>query len=152
MSTKELSERASGALEEIIKLMGYDFAVEAEDKDGRVQLNIVGDEEGALIGPRGQVLESLQFLLGLILSREERTKRPVVLENGGFRARRDEALVELAGKLKAAVLQEGQAVALNPMSSHDRRIIHMTLKGDDEVSTESEGDGDQRRVLVIPKS
>ena len=151
MSTKDLSERASGALEEMIKLMGHDFSVQAEEVAGRLQLTIVGDDEGALVGPRGEVLDALQFLLGLILSREERTRRPVVLENGGYRARRDEALVELAQELKSAAIKEGMTVGLNPMSSHDRRIIHMTLKGDDKVETESEGQGDQRRVLIVPK-
>jgi len=148
---KQLSKRASGALEEIIKLMGYDFTVEASEKDGRVQLDIIGDDEGALIGSKGQILEALQFLLGRMLSRKERTRQPVVLENGGYRARRDEALVGLAQKLKEEAIKEKLVVALNPMSSHDRRIIHMTLKEDSEVDTESEGDGEQRRVLVVPR-
>lgn len=147
----QLSEQASKVLEEIIRLMGYDFTVDSSEHDGRLQLDIVGDEEGALIGPRGQTLEALQFLLGRMLSRTDRTRQPVVLENGGYRAQRDEALAGLAQKLKAEALKEGLVVALNPMNSHDRRIIHMTLKDDPEVDTESEGDGEQRRVLVVPK-
>lgn len=147
----DLSVRASELLEEIIKLMGYGFGVESKSSEGdRILLDIVGDDDGELIGPRGEILEALQFLLGRMLAREERTRQPVVLDNGGYRAKRDEGLADLALKLKDEAIKEGMIVALDPMSSHDRRVIHVALEADAEVKTESEGEGEQRRVLIVP--
>ncbi len=146
------SERAVEALEEIIRMMGYDFEVKSSEEEGRILLDIAGDEEGALIGKKGQTLDALQCILGRILARHEQNGPAVVLEDGGYRQRRNDALVELAEKVKEKALETGKIVSLNPMSAHDRRIVHMTLRDDPAVSTHSEGEGDHRSILIVPEA
>lgn len=147
----DMAERAAQVLKEIIVRMGYDFEVEATEQDGKIQLDIVGDEQGELIGQKGITLDALQFILGRMLGQLERCKTPVVVEDGGYRQRRNDALVELAGQVKDKALETGKIVSLNPMSAHDRRIVHMTLRDEPDVTTHSEGEGDQRCILVVPE-
>ncbi len=149
--TTDHKARAAEALKEIIVLMGYDFEVEASEQDDKIRLEITGDAEGELVGEKGATLDALQFIVGRIVGRgDDRCRQPIVLEDGGYRQRRDDALVELADKVKDKAVETGMIVSLNPMSAHDRRILHMTLRDDPAVSTESEGEGDHRRILIIP--
>ena len=140
-------------LQTLIEQMGFDLDVEARDEEERILLNITGDEAEALIGKKGQTLDALQFLLGRMVNRQaDRERKPVVVDSGGYRQRRSEALKDLALKLYEEVTRTGKTVAVNPMSAHDRRIIHMTLREKPGVATRSEGDGPTRRLLIVPES
>lgn len=144
--------QAQEHLAQILARMGYDdVEVSVEQEDDRLSLNITGGDEAALIGSKGQTLDALQFIVSRIMNNREGYKRPLVVDCGGYRARRTEALTELAGKLKDEALRSGSTVAINPMSAHDRRVIHMVLKEEPGVTTHSEGDGIYRRVLVVPQ-
>lgn len=144
-----VAEQATQLLEGILQRMGFELEVEARDEDQRIVLDIAGDEKRALIGNKGEILDALQY----IVSRAVNTlgiRCPIIVDDGGYRARRKEALTELAKKLLEEAVSTGKTLAVNPMSAHDRRVIHMALKEEPGVSTRSEGDGIYRRVLIVP--
>lgn len=138
-------------LEEIARLMGYEVSVQAEEGDDHLLLNMTGETSADLIGMKGQTLDALQYLVNKIVGRERANDRPVVVDCGGYRERRTQALTELAHVLSDKAVRLGSTIAVNPMSAHDRRIIHMALREVEGVSTRSEGDGDNRRLLIVPQ-
>jgi spoIIIJ-associated protein len=142
---------ARDTLKDILDHMGYSLDVKSDEEEERILLDIVGEDCGELIGKKGQTLDALQFLLGRILSKKEKLGKPVVVDSGGYRKRRADALEELALRLGEKASKTGKVVAVNPMSAHDRRIIHMALKEIPGVSTRSEGEGFSRRLLIVPE-
>jgi spoIIIJ-associated protein len=142
---------ACGMLAEIVALMGFRLEVEGAVEDGRIMLRLDGEEAAELIGRKGQTLDALQFLLNRMLNRQLRDRMPVVVDTGGYRQRRADALKELAERLGEKATRTGKIVAVNPMSAHDRRIIHMALREVPGITTRSEGEGASRRLLIVPE-
>ena len=145
-----VAEQASNLLEGILQRMGHELSVEAKHDGDRIVLDIVGDEERELIGKKGQTLDALQYLLSRAVN-SQGVRCPVIVDDGGYRGRREEALLELAKTLLEEARSSGKTLAVNPMSAHDRRVIHMALKEEPGVTTHSEGDGIYRRVLIVPE-
>jgi spoIIIJ-associated protein len=129
------------------------FLTEPDDLTGQ-SVNIIdigGEDLGVLIGPRGETLDSLQFVSRLMVSHKLHRRVNFVVDVEGFRRRREQALTRLAERMADKVRQRGEPIALEPMSAYERRIIHMTLRGAPDVYTESTGEGKQRRVRIFPK-
>jgi spoIIIJ-associated protein len=149
---------AREVLQEILNRMGVDATVERREETDRTVLDIHGSEAGLVIGKKGQTLEALQFLVSKIVHRGSEgeagsskwTTKPIVIDSGGYRARREEALVELANRLGEKARHSGRTITVDPMSPHERRIIHITLDKVPGVKTRSEGEGIFRRLLIIP--
>jgi spoIIIJ-associated protein len=146
------AERAKATLNQLLRLMGLkEVSVHLiRDEEGEIQIDIAGAEENKVIGHKGDVLVSLQFLLNRMVGREEENDPLIVLDAGGYRERRRQALAELAKRLAERAVQEGKAVRLTPMSAHDRRVFHVTLQDMQGVSTRSEGDGFYKQLYIIP--
>ncbi len=126
---------------------------EPDDLTGQ-RVNIIeikGDDLGVLIGPRGETLDSLQFLSRLMVAHRLHRRSNFVVDIEGFRQRREQALTRLAQRMAEKARQRGEPIGLEPMSAYERRIIHMTLRNSTDVYTESAGEGKQRRVRIIPK-
>jgi spoIIIJ-associated protein len=157
----ELEDQALDVLNTLLDNMGLLAAVEVVDEGGQrdaasqevtpLVLNIVGDELGPLIGRRGETLRDLQFVLRLILSRRLGVWPNVVLDVEGYKAHRIESLRALARRMADQVRETGRMVVLEPMPAHERRIIHIALRGDQNVYTESSGEDERRKVQIIPK-
>ncbi|MCM1395779.1 MAG: hypothetical protein NC132_06735, partial [Corallococcus sp.] len=113
-------------------------------------LEISGEEASAAIGYRGEVLDSLQYLCSLLLNSKEKNYKHVVLDAEGYRAKREKTLQRLAENLEQKVKRTGQATKLEPMNPYERRIIHTALQGSKYVTTESEGQGNARHVVIRP--
>lgn len=129
------------------------YMTEPDDLTGQ-RVNIIdikGDDLGVLIGPRGETLDSLQFLSRLMVAHRLHRRSNFVVDVEGFRQRREQALTRLAERMAEKARQRGEAIGLEPMSAYERRIIHMTLRNSEDVYTESTGEGKQRRVRIIPK-
>ena len=114
-------------------------------------IDISGDDSGLLIGRRGQSLQSLQFIVNLIVRNEFGEGVRVVLDVERYRQRRESSLKDMANKVAERVSQTGRSITLEPMSAADRRIVHLTLAERGDVSTESVGFGEDRKVSIFPK-
>jgi spoIIIJ-associated protein len=114
-------------------------------------LHIRGDDLGFLIGRRGETLSALQYLARLIASRDLQRRADFIVDIENYKARREVLLRKLALRMANEALKRRRTVELEPMPPHERRIIHMALRNHDKVYTESKGDGNRRRVTVIPK-
>lgn len=120
-------------------------------EDDEITVDIQGNDVAILIGRQGQTLDALQYLLSISANRDFGTRWRVNLDAGGFRDRHREILETKAQEYAAAVKSEGQEAELEPQSARDRRIVHMALADDPEVYTYSEGEGDNRHVVISPK-
>jgi spoIIIJ-associated protein len=126
---------------------------EPDDLTGR-RVNVIdieGDDLGVLIGPRGETLNAVQYLARLMVGNQLQRRATFVVDVEGYRKRRQQALARLAERMAKKVISRRRPVSLEPMPPHERRIIHMTLRDNDEVYTQSSGEGKQRKVRILPK-
>jgi spoIIIJ-associated protein len=157
----ELEGVATDVLATLLDKMGLIAAVEVADRGGAVDratnevsplvLNVVGDDLGVLIGRRGETLRDLQFIVRLIVSRKIGQWPNLVLDVESYKARRVSGLEALARRMADQVRETRQPVALEPMPAHERRIVHITLRDDPDVYTESTGEDEARKVQILPK-
>ena len=145
---QDVSSAPDTILRELLNRMGIDAEVESDFVDGSTHLNIYTDNPAILIGKHGQTLDAIERLLNCIVNKASLVKRRVFVDTEGYRERREERLVEMAYQMAEQVKYTNREVVLAPMSARDRRIIHVTLKEDDVVSTYSQGEGDMRRVVI----
>lgn len=123
------------------------------DIEETITLHVEGaDEEamGLLIGRRGETLRSLQFLLNLLVSRHVQKWPQVVVDVGNYRQRRQESLEGLARRMAERVRQTGRPIMLEPMAAYERRIVHLALRDDTTIYTESSGEGESRKIVIYP--
>ncbi|MFH1032518.1 MAG: RNA-binding cell elongation regulator Jag/EloR [Chloroflexota bacterium] len=149
----DIAGKAKEILETLLKLMDVSGTVEAGPSTGDVPVtvNIKGDDLGILIGRRGQGLASLQYIARLILSHQTKMQVPVVIDIEGYKQRRYQALENLALRLADQVKSRGTSFTLEAMPSNERRVIHLALANNPDVYTESTGEGESRRVVILPK-
>jgi len=124
---------------------------EADDDDRMQVLNIVGDDLGILIGRQNETLSALEFITRLMVNQQSRARSNFIIDVNGYRAKRAESLHKLALRMADQVQQTGRTMALEPMTPAERRIIHLTLRNHASVTTQSVGEGDRRKVTIIPK-
>ncbi len=154
---EEVTELASGMLLEMINLMGMDAQVESslrndpDDSDTVVNLNLIGDDLGALIGRQGETLSSLQYLVRLMVSQKLRRWTNIVVDVEGYKERRAERLAQMALRMADQVVETGKSVALEPMPGNERRLIHIALRDHPHVYTESIGEDTRRKIQILPK-
>ncbi len=140
-------------LTEIIELIGINAHVEAQRRDGEIFFEIKGDGSGLIIGKQGQTLDALQYIMNKIAANRYRElKEKVILDTENYRGRRVEALKNMALRMGEKVKKLKKAVTIGPLNPQDRRIIHITLSGDENVRTESEGEGFYKKLVITPKS
>jgi spoIIIJ-associated protein len=121
--------------------------VDASDKNN-ILANVRTEQAGFLIGQSGVNLEALQHLIRMIINRKSNQLVYFVLDVNNYKKYRIELLRELAKDVAKQVLSEKVAVTLRPMSAYDRRVIHLALAGDSQITTESVGDGTERKVII----
>jgi spoIIIJ-associated protein len=144
-------EKAQELLSGLLTHMGVTAKVDAHENDDRIVLEVECDDVERIIGRRGQTIDALQHLVGKMLMRF-RTERgkPITVDADGYRAKHVERLEGLAAKMAEKAISSKEEVKLSPMNAYDRRIVHMALKDVEGVSTQSEGEGADRRLVVIP--
>jgi spoIIIJ-associated protein len=141
---------AQETLERIISLMSLDSKVSGEKKGDDIVLNIEGSNTAILIGYKGRTLEALGYIVNKVVNKAAEKKVRVILDSENYRQRREESLQRLALKMGDQAKRTGKTVTINAVNPHDRRIIHLTLKGDPQVQTKSDGEGLLKRVYIIP--
>lgn len=144
---------AKNFLKEVFSAMNMEVSVEVKyDEEGKtMDIELSGNEMGVLIGKRGQTLDSLQYLVSLVVNRETEEYIRVKVDTEDYRKRRRETLENLAKNIAYKVKKTKRAVSLEPMNPYERRIIHSVLQNDKYISTHSEGDEPFRRVVVTYK-
>ena len=122
-----------------------------DDEAGGPIIDLAGEDSGLLIGRRGQTLQALQFLVTLIVRKQLNEDVRVVLDVENYRQRRETSLRDMATKVATRVAETSRSITLEPMSPADRRIIHTSLAEHPEVRTESAGEGENRKVTIMPR-
>ncbi len=128
-------------------LNGYD-----EQDEPTVVLDIRGDDLSPLIGRRGETLDGLQYLTRLLVAKELEHYLHIVLDVEGYKAHRAQTLTQLAQRMAERVASTHKPAALEPMPANERRLVHIALRDNPQVRTESVGVGENRKVTIIPKS
>ncbi len=144
-------EVAKEFLQNIFASMNLNVLIEKMSCEEGIILNFRGDDLGILIGKHGQTLDALQYLANLAANRDADERVRIVLDVEDYRKRRTETLNKLALRLADKVKRRGERVSLEPMSPHERKIIHMALQNDHRIVTYSEGDEPFRKVVIALK-
>ena len=159
VGVKDEVETARSVLLELLDLLGVEKARvavrRAEPANGEESAPLILNARGIgvemLIGRRGETLAALQHITRLITSRELESSSNLVVDIDGFKARREQSLRRLAQRMAEQALRTGRTVALEPMPPHERRIIHLALRDHPQVTTQSVGEGERRKVTIIPR-
>ena len=141
---------AEETLRKIISLMSIDAKISAERKGDDIVLNIEGNNTGILIGHKGRTLEALEFIVNKAVNKAAEKKVRVIVDTENYRQRKEESLKRLALKMGEQAKRTRKTVTIDSVNPHDRRIIHLALKGDNQVQTKSDGEGLFKKIYIIP--
>ena len=148
-----VDDKAVDFLNSVFDAMGLavDVEVKMNEEEKEMDVNLTGEEMGLLIGKRGQTLDSLQYLVSLVVNKESEDYLRVKLDTENYRERRKETLETLAKNIAYKVKRTRRPVSLEPMNPYERRIIHSALQNDKYVFTKSEGEEPFRHVVIALK-
>lgn len=148
-----VADTAIDALQGILKHfdVGEVTIDEYEGDEGELILDITGDNLAILIGRHGKTLDALQFIISAITTRTLGFRYPVVVDVEGYKNRQRQKLESIAHSAAQRAASQHRSVKLRPMTPYERRIVHLALRGNDAVETASEGEGNARHVVVIPR-
>jgi spoIIIJ-associated protein len=154
----EVAALAKKTVEELLRLMKLEAKVEptsplqaTSPEIKSIALEIKGQDLGILIGRRGETLAALQYIVRLIVARHQKTRVPVAIDVEGYKQRRYQVLRDLALRLAQNVKATGRSTTLEPMPADERRVIHLALSVNPDVTTQSIGEGEVRKVAILPR-
>lgn len=146
---EDYKEDARKFLRDVLNSMGVLAEIKIKEENNVLKINLIGPNMGLIIGYRGETLDSLQYLVSLVVNRNnEGPYKRVNLDTENYRAKREETLKRLAGKIALKVKKTNKPVRLEPMNPYERRIIHSALQNDSSIVTYSEGEEPYRKVVV----
>ena len=148
-----VEDKAKDFLEDVLEAMDLEVVIDVkyDEAEKNMEIDLKGDDMGVLIGKRGQTLDSLQYLVSLVVNKESEEYIRVKVDTEDYRNRRKATLEGLAKNISYKVKRTKRAVSLEPMNPYERRIIHSALQNDKYVTTHSEGDEPFRHVVVTLK-
>jgi len=147
-------ERALEFVKGVLEKFGIQASAELKEEEGRSKIEITGEEVGAVIGHRGDVLDAVQYLAGIKANagvEDEKNFHRISVDAAGYRLKRQAALEELADRLAAKAVAENRSVSAEPMNPYERRILHTRLQDNDAVTAQSEGEEPNRYLVITPK-
>lgn len=149
-----LTDSVREFLEKVFEAMSLTVVIDIEHKEEEslIEIELSGEEMGVLIGKRGQTLDSLQYLVSLVVNKGNDNYIRVKVDTENYRQRRKQTLENLAKNVAFKVKRTKRPVSLEPMNPYERRIIHSALQGDKYITTHSEGEEPFRRVVVTLKN
>jgi len=152
VNTKDIGDPTKQTLMDLFEKMGVKAEItEFHEGENKVYIELESEDSGLIIGKRGKTLESIQFLLNLIVNQQNDTDKKIILDIEGYRSKRERALKNMSKEIAAKVARSGKPITLEPMNPFERRLVHLTLQNDTRVVTRSEGQGIYRKVKVFPK-
>lgn len=143
-------EEAINYLKMVSKQLGAPVDIEVKQEGKQVYFLLSGEKLALLIGKRGQTLNSLQYLTQLVINRHSRQFYTVLLDAADYRKRRYDTLVQLAERLAEKAVRTGKEVALEPMPSYERKVIHTALMANKQIKTYSDGSDPHRHIVISP--
>lgn len=135
-------------LRETIEAMGLDLQASGMANEEYIFINLAGEDSGTIIGKRGQTLDALQYLTGLVINKNKENYTRVVIDSESYRSKREKTLQQLADRLGEKVVKNRRSVKLEPMNPYERKVIHSTLQNNPKIVTRSEGEEPYRRVVI----
>jgi spoIIIJ-associated protein len=147
---QELLDEVRDLVTRILEAMGFDAGVEVYDAGGFIAVDVASEDTALFIGQKGETIDALQYLVNVAAFKERDFFKRIVLDAEGYRQRRVEAIQGMAHRTARKALRERRTVEMPPMNSSERRVVHLYLSENPNVTTESEGTGDGRRVMVSP--
>ncbi len=138
-------------LEDLFRAMDLEVNMDIYQKNDTLVVNIEGPNMGVIIGRRGQTLDSLQYLLSLVVNKNSDKYIKVFVDTENYRQKREDTLIRLANKMANKVRKIGKTIALEPMNPYERRIIHASLQSNPYIQTYSEGEEPFRKVVIALK-
>jgi len=155
----DMAMLANKVLQELLALMKLDAEVELKaspieetsPESKSIALEVKGEDLGILIGRRGETLAALQYIVRLIVARHQKAKVPIAIDVEGYKQRRYRVLRDLALRLAQKVKSTGQSITLEPMLPDERRVVHLALSVHPDVTTQSYGEGESRKVVILPR-
>jgi spoIIIJ-associated protein len=148
---EDVAGRVTEVLDTLLGLMGVQGKVEVSSGELPLALNVNGDDLGILIGRRGQTLAALEYVTKLIVVQRLKTWVPLTIDVGGYKKHRRDSLQKLALYLAEQVKSRRRAMPMEPMPADERRIIHLALADHPDVTTQSIGEGENRKVVILPR-
>ncbi len=143
---------AKESLEELLRLMGFTAKVEQRITNDKISLSVqAGEDSNILIGRRGKNLDGLQYILSRICAKKNENAKPIIIDIEGYKERRKEILEAMARRLAAKAKSSRREIETEPLSAGERRLVHMALKDDDQVHTQSRGEGPLKNVVIKPR-
>lgn len=148
----ELIVAADRFMTTLLNGMGLDATVDAYDAGDVVVVDVATKETGLFIGRKGETIDAVQYLLNVVVYRDHAFLKKIVVDSEGYRQRRREAIQGMAHRTARRAVREKRSIGLPPMPAGERRVVHLFLKENAAVSTASEGEEDDRRVVVSPSN
>lgn len=146
--------KARDLLEGILKRMDYNFPVTVEEPPDLIIFNIQGDGDGRLIGKKGQTIDALQYIVNKAANKASENRKTIIIDTEAYRKRKsrrsEESLIALANKLGDKVKKTKKPVTIGQMTANERRIIHLALQKDESLITKSRGEGEHRKIVILP--
>jgi spoIIIJ-associated protein len=147
---QELLDDVKVLVTSILEAMNFDARVEVYDAGGFIAVDVASEDTALFIGQKGETIDSLQYLVNVAAFKERSFFKRIVLDAEGYRQRRVEAIQGMAHRTARKAVRERRTVEMPPMNSSERRVVHLYLSDNPNVTTESEGAGEGRRVMVSP--
>ena len=134
----------------LIEEMGFDATVDAYDAGETINVDVATKETGLFIGQKGETIDAIQYLLNVAIYKDHPFSKRIIVDSEGYRQRRVEAIQGMAHRTARRVMREKRSLSLPPMSASERRVVHLFLKENPNVTTLSDGEEEDRRVIVSP--
>lgn len=147
---QELLDEVRDLVTSILEAMNFVAQVEVYDAGGFIAVDVASEDTALFIGQKGETIDALQYLVNVAAFKERSFFKRIVLDAEGYRQRRVEAIQGMAHRTARRAVRERRTVEMPPMNSSERRVVHLYLSDNPNVTTESEGTGDGRRVMVSP--
>ncbi|RJQ68942.1 MAG: KH domain-containing protein [Desulfobacteraceae bacterium] len=139
------------ALQRLVSFISEDFKIESERRNGRILFKVEGGDSALLIGKRGQTLEAIQYLIEKMINKQTDARIRVLVDVEGYLGARKSDLQRLASKMAEKAQKLSKPVTIGQMNAYDRRIVHLHLKDNPSVRTQSVGEGYYRKLIIFPK-
>jgi spoIIIJ-associated protein len=143
-------DKAKRVLEGLLMRMQVSSPVSAQETEAAIILNIQGDGSGFLIGKQGQNLDAIQYIVSKAVHHSVDGHKMIIVDTEGYRERREESLIAMALRFGEKVKKTKKPLTVGYMNAHDRRVIHMALQNDGTLTTKSRGEGEYRKILILP--